>query len=210
VKFFVECIDSGLRIKEITMARMAKKPIEIPKGVKINTENNLLTIEGPKGSLNHRLMPGLKAVIQDNKLSIVTVQDSPVDPKTLNAHLGLTHSLVKNIVQGVTTGFEKKMEIQGIGYRASLEKGNLTLSLGFTRPVVMELPKGITVDIDKQVNLTIKGIDKYLVGETAAKIRRVKPPEVYKGTGIRFLGEYVRKKIGKTGATATAKSGGKE
>jgi large subunit ribosomal protein L6 len=192
------------------MARMAKKLIEIPKGVKIKIEDNLLTIEGPKGSLNLHLMPGLKAEHQDNKLGVSTVKDSPVDPKTLNAHQGLMHSLVKNMVEGVTTGFEKKLEIQGIGYRAALEKGKLSLSLGFTRPVVMELPKGITVDIDKQVNLTIKGIDKYLVGETAAKIRRVKPPEVYKGTGIRFLGEYVRKKVGKTGATAITKTGGKE
>jgi large subunit ribosomal protein L6 len=192
------------------MARMAKKLIEIPKGVKIKIEGNLLAVEGPKGSLNHRLMPGLKAEQQDNKLGIFTMMDSPVDAKTLNAHQGLTHSLVKNMVEGVSTGFEKKLEIQGIGYRAALDKGKLNLSLGFTQPVVMELPKGITVDIDKQVNLTIKGIDKYLVGEIAAKIRRVKPPEVYKGTGIRFLGEYVRKKVGKTGATATAKTGGKD
>jgi large subunit ribosomal protein L6 len=192
------------------MARMAKKLIEIPKGVKIKIEGNLLTVEGPKGSLNHRLMPGLKAEQQDNKLGIFTIMDSPVDAKTLNANQGLTHSLVKNMVEGVATGFEKKLEIQGIGYRAALDKGKLNLSLGFTHPVVMELPKGITVDIEKQVNLTIKGIDKYLVGEIAAKIRRVKPPEVYKGTGIRFLGEYVRKKVGKTGATATAKLGGKE
>ena len=192
------------------MARMAKKPIEIPKGVKVKAENELLTIEGPKGSLDHRLMPGLKAQIKDGQLSIATVQDTPVDPKTLNAYQGLTHSLVKNMVEGVTSGFEKKLEIQGVGYRAALEKGKLSLSLGFTRPVVMELPKGIAVDIDKQVNLTVKGIDKYLVGEIAAKIRRVKPPEVYKGTGIRFAGEYVRKKVGKTGATSIAKGGGKE
>lgn len=185
------------------MARMAKKPIEIPKGVKIRTEENLVIVEGPKGSLSHQLTPGLKIDVQNNKLQVLTIEDFKVDPKVLNVGHGLSHALVKNMIQGVTNGFEKKLEIQGIGYRAAIEKGKLNMSLGFSHPVMMELPKGITVDIDKQVLLTVKGIDKYLVGETAAKIRRVKPPEVYKGTGIRYLNEYVRKKIGKTGATAT-------
>ena len=186
------------------MARIAKKPMEIPSGVKIKTEGSRVTVEGPKGSLTVDLMPGIKVESKDKNLQVSVSEDSKVEAKTLNASHGLTHALIKNMVQGVTAGFEKKLEIQGVGYRAAVEKGKLNMSLGFTHPVVMELPKGVTVDIEKQVLLTVKGIDKYQVGEMAAKIRRVKPPEVYKGTGIRYLGEYVRKKVGKTGATGKA------
>ncbi len=189
------------------MARMAKKPIEIPQGVKIKTEGVRITIEGPKGSLSHQLMRGLKVDLKDKSLFVIPIENSDVAAKTMNANHGLTHALVKNMLQGVTTGFEKKLEIQGVGYRAAMDKGKLSMSLGFSHPVVIELPKGIAVDIEKQTLLTVKGTDKYLVGETAAKIRRVKPPEVYKGTGIRYQGEYVRKKVGKTGATG--KAGGK-
>ncbi len=186
------------------MARIAKKPIEIPLGVKIKTEGNRVTVDGPKGSLSLELMPGMKVETKDKNLLIIPVEGNNADLKALNANHGLTHALVKNMLVGVTTGFEKKLEIQGVGYRATLEKGKLSMSLGFSHPVVMDLPKGVTVDIEKQTLLTVKGIDKYLVGEMAAKIRRVKPPEVYKGTGIRYLGEYVRKKVGKTGATGKA------
>jgi large subunit ribosomal protein L6 len=186
------------------MARIANKPVEIPQGVKIRLEGNRVTVEGPKGSLNRELMPGLKLEIKDKSFFVLPIADAKVPAKALNASHGLTNALVKNMVLGVTSGFEKKLEIQGVGYRAAVDKGKLNMSLGFSHPVVMELPKGVTVDIEKQVLLTVKGVDKYLVGETAAKIRRVKPPEVYKGTGIRYLGEYVRKKVGKTGATGKA------
>jgi large subunit ribosomal protein L6 len=188
------------------MARIAKKPMLIPQGVKIKSEGNRVTVEGPKGSLNLELMPGLKVEVQDKNLLVSPIENAKVETKALNASHGLTHALVKAMIQGVTSGFEKKLEIQGVGYRAAMEKGKLSMSLGFSHPIVMDLPKGIAVDIEKQTLLTVKGIDKYLVGETAAKIRRVKPPEVYKGTGIRYLGEYVRKKVGKTGATG--KTGG--
>ena len=186
------------------MARIAKKPIEIPQGVQIKPESNRVTIEGPKGSLSHELMPGMKVELKEKNLFVTSFETANVEGKALNASHGLTHALVKNMIQGVVKGFEKKLEIQGVGYRASLEKGKLSMSLGFSHPVVMDLPKGVTVEIEKQTLLTVKGIDKYLVGEIAAKIRRVKPPEVYKGTGIRYLGEYVRKKVGKTGATGKA------
>ncbi len=189
------------------MARIAKKPIEIPQGVKIKSEGNQITVEGPKGSLSLELMSGMKVEPKEKILLVTPVEGDNTNSKALNASHGLTHALIKNMILGVTTGFEKKLEIQGVGYRANLEKGKLSMSLGFSHPVVMDLPKGVTVDIEKQTLLTIKGIDKYLVGEMAAKIRRVKPPEVYKGTGIRYLGEYVRKKVGKTGATG--KAGGK-
>lgn len=186
------------------MARIAKKPIELAQGAKIKVDGNKLTVEGPKGSLNLELMPGVKVELKDKSLLVSVIGDGVSDAKTLNASHGLTHALIKNMILGVTSGFEKKLEIQGVGYRANLEKGKLSMSLGFSHPVVMELPKGITVDIEKQTLLTVKGVDKYLVGEMASKIRRVKPPEVYKGTGIRYLGEYVRKKVGKTGATGKA------
>jgi large subunit ribosomal protein L6 len=189
------------------MARIAKKPIEIPQGVKIKPEGNRITVEGPKGSLSLELMSGMKVETKEKNLLVTPVEGENVDAKALNSNHGLTHALIKNMILGVTTGFEKKLEIQGVGYRASLEKGKLSMSLGFSHPVVMDLPKGVTIDIEKQTLLTVKGTDKYLVGEMAAKIRRVKPPEVYKGTGIRYLGEYVRKKVGKTGATG--KAGGK-
>lgn len=186
------------------MARIAKKPIEIPSGVKIKTEGVKITVEGSKGTLSIEMMPGLKVETKDKNLFVTPVENADVEAKALNASHGLTHALVKNMIQGVTTGFEKKLEIQGVGYRAAMDKGKLSMTLGFSHPVVMELPKGVTIDIEKQTLLTVKGIDKYLVGEMAAKIRRVKPPEVYKGTGIRYLGEYVRKKVGKTGATGKA------
>ena len=185
------------------MARIAKKPIELPTGVKVKTEGQKVMVEGPKGTLNHEMMAGIKVETQGQQL-LVSITGNE---KTLNPFHGLTRALIKNMVVGVTSGFERKLEIQGVGYRAAIDKGKLSMSLGFSHPVVMELPKGVTVDIEKQTLLTVKGVDKYLVGETAAKIRRVKPPEVYKGTGIRYLGEQVRKKVGKTGATG--KAGGK-
>jgi large subunit ribosomal protein L6 len=185
------------------MARIAKKPIEIPTGVKVKTEGQKVMVEGPKGSLAIEMMAGLKVETQGQQL-LVSITGNE---KTLNPAHGLTRALIKNMVVGVASGFERKLEIQGVGYRAAIDKGKLSMSLGFSHPVVMELPKGVSVDIEKQTLLTVKGVDKYLVGETAAKIRRVKPPEVYKGTGIRYMGEHVRKKVGKTGATG--KAGGK-
>ncbi|HET9870654.1 MAG TPA: 50S ribosomal protein L6 [bacterium] len=185
------------------MARIAKKPIEIPAGVKVKIEGQKVTLEGPKGSETHEVLPGLKVELQGQQL-LVSITGNE---RALGAVHGLVRALLKNIVNGVAKGFERKLEIQGVGYRAAMEKGKLSMSLGFSHPVVMELPKGVSVDIEKQTMLTVKGANKYLVGETAAKIRRVKPPEVYKGTGIRYLGEQVRKKVGKTGATG--KAGGK-
>jgi large subunit ribosomal protein L6 len=186
------------------MARIAKKPVDLPPGVKVKMDGNLLTVEGPKGTLTQEILPSLKIETLDKQLKVSIAEGAQGETKKAGAQHGLIHALVKNMVVGVTAGFEKKLEIQGVGYRAALEKGKLSMSLGFSHPVVMDLPKGIQVDIEKQTLLTVKGIDKYLVGEIASKIRRVKPPEVYKGTGIRYLGERVRKKVGKTGATGKA------
>ncbi len=183
------------------MARIAKKPINIPPGVKIKIEGKKVVVEGSKGILSHDLLPGIKVALTDKNLLVSPEPIENADMKLLNARQGLTHALIKNMVLGVSFGFEKKLEIQGVGYRASLDKGKLSMTLGFSHPVLLDLPKGVSVEIEKQTLLTVKGIDKYQVGEMAAKIRQSKPPEVYKGTGIRYLGEYVRKKVGKTGAT---------
>ncbi len=186
------------------MARIAKKPMDLPPGVKVKVDGKLVTVEGPKGTLTQEILPSLKVETQDKQLKVSIIEGPLGNTREAGAQHGLIHALIKNMVIGVSTGFEKKLEIQGVGYRAALEKGKLTMTLGFSHPVVMDLPKGIVVDIEKQTLLTVKGINKYLVGETASKIRRVKPPEVYKGTGIRYLGERVRKKVGKTGATGKA------
>jgi large subunit ribosomal protein L6 len=189
------------------MARIAHKPIPLPPGVKISVDGRRLTAAGPKGTLTHELMPGLKAEASDKEFRVLIDEKARLEPRELSKRHGFTRTLLKNMVQGVTQGFEKKLEIRGIGYRAAVEKGKLVMSLGFSHPVELLLPKGITVDVDKQVFLTVKGMDKYQVGETAAVIRRTKPPEVYKGTGIRYLNEHVIQKVGKAGKVGAAGAG---
>lgn len=189
------------------MARIAHKPIALPQGVKTRVEGRKVTVEGPKGSLSLELMPDLKMELKGQEICVMTEEGARTPLRALSASHGLTRTLLKNMVQGVSQGFEKKLEIRGVGYRAAVEKGKLVMSLGFSHPVELELPKGITVDVDKQVFLTVKGVDKYQVGETAAIIRRVKPAEVYKGTGIRYQNEYVIQKVGKAGKAGAA--GGK-
>jgi len=180
------------------MARIAKNPLEIPAGVKVKLEGNKVLVEGPKGKEQYELGKGLHLDIQDKAL-VLNADDYKTDPKLSSLH-GLTRTLLKNMLLGVSKGFEKKLEIRGVGYRAAVEKGKLTLTVGYSHPVVIDLPVGITVDIEKQVNLTVKGVNKYMVGEIAARIRRVKPPEVYKGTGIRYVNEFVIQKVGKAAA----------
>jgi large subunit ribosomal protein L6 len=170
----------------------------------VKVDGSRVTLEGPKGSLSIDLMPGLRMEVKDKEFCVLAEGSARMDPRTLSANHGLTRTLLKNMVTGVTQGFEKKLEIRGVGYRAAVEKGKLILSLGFSHPVELPLPKGITVDVEKQVMLTIKGVDKYQVGETAAVIRRIKPPEVYKGTGIRYLDEHVIQKVGKAGKVGAA------
>ena len=185
------------------MARIAKNPLPIPAGVKVKLDGSKVLVEGPKGKEEHLLAPGLKLEVQEKAL-VLHADDYGTSPKLSSLH-GLTRTLLKNILLGVSKGFEKKLEIRGIGYRAAVDKGKLNLTLGFSHPVALALPSGITVDVEKQVNLTVKGINKYMVGETAARIRRVRPPEVYKGTGIRYLNETVRQKVGKAASTGKAK-----
>jgi large subunit ribosomal protein L6 len=181
------------------MSRIGKQPIKIPSGVTITTsENNTITVKGPKGELTQTFAPTIKIDQTEEELT-VSRQD---DHKQNRALHGLTRSLLANMVEGVTKGFEKKLEILGVGYRANIGGNKLTLNLGFSHPIEYIVPEGITVEFDKEKKniLIITGIDKQLLGEVAAKIRSYKKPEPYKGKGIRYFGEYVKQKAGKAAA----------
>ena len=180
------------------MSRIGKKPIEIPQGVEVKTDNQEVVIKGPKGELSRKIRPEIKVAVKEGKV-IVSPQK---EIKETKAFWGLTRTLLANMIQGVTEGFEKKLEIIGVGYRANLEGEDLVLQVGFSHLVKMKKPEGITFSVEKNV-IGVSGIDKQLVGETAAKIRRVRPPDPYKGKGIRYLGEVVRKKEGKKAVVST-------
>ena len=177
------------------MSRIGKLPIEIPQGVKISFDNSVLKVDGPKGLLSRKIMDGVALTISE-KTIVVNRNDDGI--KARSAH-GLTRTLVDNMVVGVTKGFETALEISGVGYRAEAKGDVLNLSLGYSHPVNFQLPKGITVEVDKMTKLVVKGIDKELVGQTAAKIRSFRGPEPYKGKGIRYANETILRKAGKTG-----------
>ena len=161
------------------MSRIGKKPIEIPKGVEIKIENQKVIIKGPKGELSREICPEIEVAVKEEKIFV-----SPkIQTKKTGAFWGLTRALLANMIQGVTEGFEKKLEIKGIGYKSNLEEESLVLNVGFTHPVKMKKPEGINFSVEKNI-ITVSGIDKQLVGEVAAKIRQVRPPGVYKGKGI--------------------------
>lgn len=181
------------------MSRVGKKPIPIPQNVKVNVENNLLKVSGPLGELEHFFPSGIQVQILDGQIFV----QRDGDISKLRALHGLTRTLIANMVQGVTEGFSKSLEIIGLGYRAQVEKDKLILRAGYSHPVEFPFPSGIQIGVDKQI-ITVKGIDKQLVGETAARIRAIRPPEPYKGKGIRYLGEYVRRKVGKAAVTAVS------
>ena len=176
------------------MSRIGKKPISIPKGVKIDIKDNIITVSGPKGALSRNINPGININTENDKV-ILSINGST---KELNSYHGLFRALITNMVTGVSKGFEKALEIVGVGYRAELSGRTATFHIGYSRPVVYELPKGIDATIDK-TRITLTGIDRELVGRTAAKIRSFRSPEPYKGKGIRNAGEIVRLKAGKTG-----------
>ncbi len=178
------------------MSRVGKKPILIPEGVEVKIENQNVNVKGPNGELSVNVRPEIKVEIKEDKIFIVP----QVETKKTKAFWGLSRVLLSNMVFGVKEGYEKKLQIEGIGYRAALEGNNLVLFVGFSHPVKIEAPAGIKFSIEKNI-ITVSGIDKGLVGETAAKIRRTQPPEPYKGKGIRYLGEIIRKKEGKKAAT---------
>ncbi|RLB78490.1 MAG: 50S ribosomal protein L6 [Deltaproteobacteria bacterium] len=177
------------------MSRIGKLPVAIPSGVKISLDGNLLTVAGPKGSLSQPLHERMSIAVETDQVKV----SRPSDSKQDSALHGLTRALINNMVLGVTTGFKKDLEINGVGYRAEITGNVLTMSLGYSHPVVYQLPEGISVEIEKQTKLSVKGIDKQLVGSAAAKIRSYRKPEPYKGKGIKYADERIMRKAGKTG-----------
>jgi large subunit ribosomal protein L6 len=171
-------------------------PIVLPKGVKVSTDPSKVEIDGPKGHLVHQLPQGISVSGEGEKVFVHRADDE----RSSRALQGLTRSLIANMVSGVTQGFEKRLEIVGIGFRAEVQAKALKLSLGFSHPVLFPIPEGIKAEVEKQTLITIKGMDRQQVGIIAAKLRSIKPPEPYKGKGIRYLGERIRKKVGKTKA----------
>jgi large subunit ribosomal protein L6 len=178
------------------MSRIGRLPVPVAAGVKVDVAGRNVTIKGPKGSLTQALPGGIDAEVADGKIHVKRRDDT----KAQRALHGLTRALLNNAVVGVTAGFTKELEIQGVGYRAQVAGGSVNLTLGFTHAIDFPIPAGIQVAVDKQTRLTITGIDRQQVGQVAAKIRALRPPDVYKGKGVRYVNEVVRKKAGKTGA----------
>ena len=178
------------------MSRIGLRPVELPAGVEVTVgENNLVTVKGPQGQLQEQLSSLITIEVKEN---VVTVsRDSDVKEK--RAQHGLARTLIANMVEGVAKGYEKKLEMQGVGYRAEKKGETLVLNLGFSHPVEMKDPEGITTDVTSATEIVVKGIDKALVGNYAANIRKLRKPEPYKGKGIRYVGERVRRKEGKAG-----------
>jgi large subunit ribosomal protein L6 len=177
------------------MSRIGKLPIEIPQGVRIDIKDSVISVTGPKGALSRSIVEGVALEMSDKAL-VVKRNDDSISARS--AH-GLTRTLINNMVVGVTKGFETALEINGVGYRAEAKGDVLNLSLGYSHPINFQLPSGITVEVDKMTKVLVKGIDKELVGQTAAKIRSFRGPEPYKGKGIKYAGEAILRKAGKTG-----------
>lgn len=176
------------------MSRIGKKPIEIPTGVTVTNDNNTVTIKGTKGELTRTFHPDMEIKVEENILTVVR----PTDNKEHRALHGTTASLLSNMVEGVTKGYERGLELIGVGYRASKQGDKLVLNVGYSHPVEITPEQGIEVDVPANTKIIVKGIDKERVGALAANIRDVRPPEPYKGKGIRYEGEFVRRKEGKT------------
>lgn len=177
------------------MSRIGKKPIEIPSGVEITIDGQTVTAKGPLGTEIVEVRPEIAVKIEDNHIILSKVGQT----RETDALFGLSRTLVANAVHGVKEGFEKKLEIQGVGYRANMEGKNLNLALGYSHPVVVEPPEGITISVEANTKISVKGSNKQTVGDVAAFIRSKRPPEVYKGKGVRYEGEYIRRKAGKAG-----------
>jgi large subunit ribosomal protein L6 len=175
------------------MSRIGRQPIAVPAGVTVAIEPESVSVKGPKGELSERIPRDIE-IAQDGESLIVS---RPTDRGEHRALHGLTRSLVANMVQGVTAGYEKRLEIQGVGYRAQMKGKNLELAVGYSHPVPIEAPKGIEFEVPQPTRVVVKGISKQQVGEIAAIIRKQRPPEPYKGKGIRYEGEYVQRKVGK-------------
>lgn len=185
-----------LKAESLFMSRIGKKPITLPKGVTVNIQDNIVAVEGPKGKLDTRLPRGIKVEQQDGHLVAIRENDSQA------AVHGLARALVNNAVEGVTKGWTRELEIVGIGYRAEMKgKGTVVFNLGYSHPIEYPLPSGVEVAVDpKQTKLTVSGIDRQKVGQVAAEMRSLRPPDPYKNKGVRYAGERLKKKVGKTGA----------
>ncbi len=177
------------------MSRVGKKPILIPQEVQVKIEGNNIQVKGPKGELSRSFSPEIKIEMKDNQL-LVSLENKESQLKKINALWGLTNVLVFNMIKGVTEGYQKKLQIEGLGYKVNLEGEVLVMQLGFSHPVKINPPQGIKFTVEKNI-ITVSGYDKEEVGQISAKIRAVKPPEPYQGKGIRYFGEIVRKKLGK-------------
>lgn len=178
------------------MSRIGLKPVTVPAGVEVKVdEKNIVTVKGPKGQLTQAIDPSMKIEINDGILTVTR----PTENKKHKSLHGLSRTLINNMIIGVTEGYEKKMEIAGVGYRAAKQGKKLVLNLGFSHPVEMEDPEGVETEVPTQLEIVVRGINKQLVGNYAAKIRAWREPEPYKGKGIRYAGEHVRRKEGKTG-----------
>jgi large subunit ribosomal protein L6 len=175
------------------MSRIGKKAVEIPAGVNLTLEGQTVTVKGPKGQLAWTIVDEIEIKLEDKELTLTPRDDS----KRAKSMWGLSRTLIANMVHGVTQGYEESLELVGVGYRAAMKGSALSIQLGFSHDVDVAAPAGITFVVPKQTEIKIAGIDKQLVGETAAKIRRIRPPEPYKGKGVRYLGEKVRRKEGK-------------
>lgn len=177
------------------MSRKGKLPITLPKGVEVKVSNTEVTVKGPKGTLTQRLVPGVQVAVEGCE-AVVSIGDET----DLAQYHGLYRTLIHNMVVGTTEGFEKRLEMIGVGYRAAVQGDKLDLQLGFSHPTQLPIPKGLSVKVEKNTLIIISGFDKHLVGQFAATVRSKRPPEPYQGKGIRYQGEYVRKKAGKAAA----------
>lgn len=178
------------------MSRIGKVPIPIPPGVKAALENGVLKVNGPKGSLEHQLGPGMSLEVTPEHIIVRRTDDH----RKSRALHGLTRTLISNLITGVTKGFERILEVSGVGYRGEVKQNTLILNLGFSHPINFTFPKNITATVDKQNRIIVEGCDKQKVGEVAAKIRAFRPAEPYKGKGIKYADEKIRRKVGKSGA----------
>jgi len=178
------------------MSRIGKKPIAIPKGVTIKVDGTTIDVKGPKGEMRQSLPPGVSAAVEENQLLAKKISDD----RQLDKFHGLARSLMNNAVLGVTDGWKRELDIVGVGYRAELKGKQIVLALGYSHPVVYDIPNGIDVAVEKQTHITVTGVDRQLVGQVAANLRRLRKPDPYQQKGVRYTGEVLKKKAGKTGA----------
>jgi large subunit ribosomal protein L6 len=178
------------------MSRIGRKPVSVPKGVTLQVQGNTVAVKGPRGELRRTLHPEMQVALDKDQFTVAR----PSEEKRHKALHGLTRTLVQNMVDGVSKGFSKSLEIQGVGYKAEAKPYGVNLIVGYSHPVKYEAPKGIKISVDNNTMVKVEGADKELVGQVAAELRSVRPPEPYKGKGIRYVGEQVRRKAGKTGA----------